>query len=135
MELKHGAAREIALAFGVPPMLLGIPGDNTYANYREANLAFWRQTVLPLVGRFAASFSGWLGPAFGGSAGEGLKLSYDADAVDALGGGARGAVAARQRGGLHHAGREAAGGGVWSGGVGRGSREWGMGNGERQAGG
>ena len=84
MELKHGAAREIALAFGVPPMLLGIPGDNTYANYREANLAFWRQTVLPLVGRFAASFSGWLGPAFGGSAGEGLKLSYDADAVDAL---------------------------------------------------
>ena len=32
MELKHAAAREIALAFGVPPMLLGIPGDNTYAN-------------------------------------------------------------------------------------------------------
>ena len=48
---KHGAAREIALAFGVPPMLLGIPGDNTYSNYREANLAFWRQTVLPLVAR------------------------------------------------------------------------------------
>jgi HK97 family phage portal protein len=36
MEAKHGAAREIALAFGVPPMLLGIPGDNTYANYAEA---------------------------------------------------------------------------------------------------
>ena len=33
IEAKHGAAREIALAFGVPPMLLGIPGDNTYANY------------------------------------------------------------------------------------------------------
>ncbi|MEL7028695.1 MAG: phage portal protein, partial [Pseudomonadota bacterium] len=30
---KHVSAREIALAFGVPPMLLGIPGDNTYANY------------------------------------------------------------------------------------------------------
>ena len=41
------AAREIALAFGVPPMLLGIPGDNTFSNYREANLSFWRQTVLP----------------------------------------------------------------------------------------
>ena len=37
---KHAAAREIALAFGVPPMLLGIPGDNTYANYQEANRAF-----------------------------------------------------------------------------------------------
>jgi phage portal protein BeeE len=34
--LKASAAREIALAFGVPPMLLGLPGDNTYANYKEA---------------------------------------------------------------------------------------------------
>ena len=40
IEAKHGAARDIALAFGVPPMLLGIPGDNTYANYQEANRAF-----------------------------------------------------------------------------------------------
>lgn len=48
---KHSAARDIALAFGVPPMLLGIPGDNTYANYAEANRAFWRQTVLPLTAR------------------------------------------------------------------------------------
>ncbi len=36
MEAKHAAAREIALAIGVPPMLLGIPGDNTYSNYAEA---------------------------------------------------------------------------------------------------
>jgi HK97 family phage portal protein len=80
MQLKHGAAREIALAFGVPPMLLGIPGDNTYANYREANLAFWRQTVLPLVSRFANALGGWLGPAWG----ERLRLSFDADQVEAL---------------------------------------------------
>jgi phage portal protein BeeE len=39
------AAREIALALGVPPMLLGIPGDNTYSNYQEATRSFWR--VLP----------------------------------------------------------------------------------------
>ncbi len=37
IEAKNASAREIALAFGVPPMLLGIPGDNTYANYQEAN--------------------------------------------------------------------------------------------------
>ncbi len=80
LQLKHSAAREIALAFGVPPMLLGIPGDNTYANYREANLAFWRQTVLPLVNRFAQAFSGWLGPAWG----EGLRLGFDTDQVEAL---------------------------------------------------
>lgn len=74
------AAREIALAFGVPPMMLGIPGDNTYANYREANLVFWRQTVLPLVARTARALTTWLAPRFG----DNLRIGYDADAVDAL---------------------------------------------------
>ena len=82
LEAKNGAAREIALAFGVPPMLLGIPGDNTYANYREANLAFWRATVLPLCGRLAEALTSWLGPAYG----DGLRLWYDADQVEALAG-------------------------------------------------
>jgi HK97 family phage portal protein len=78
--MRNAAAREIALAFGLPPMLLGLPGDNTYANYREANLAFWRQTVLPLVSRTAQDLTRWLAPRFG----ENLRVSYDADAVDAL---------------------------------------------------
>lgn len=77
---REVAAREIALAFGVPPMLLGIPGDNTFANYREANLSLWRQTILPLVARTAAALTRWLAPRFGA----GLRLSYDADSVDAL---------------------------------------------------
>jgi hypothetical protein len=45
----HSTAREIALAFGVPPMFLGIPGDNTYSNYAEANRALGH----------------WLGESFG----------------------------------------------------------------------
>ncbi len=80
MEARNGAARDIALAFGVPPMLLGIPGDNTYANYQEANRAFYRLTVLPLVARTARELSAWLGPAFG----EGLRLWFDADQVEGL---------------------------------------------------
>jgi len=64
IEAKNVAAREIALAVGVPPMLLGIPGDNTYSNYQEAQRAFWRQTVLPLVNRTARALSLWLGPSF-----------------------------------------------------------------------
>jgi len=48
-ESKAGAAREIALAFGVPPLLLGLPGDNTFSNYAEANRAFWRQSSLDVV--------------------------------------------------------------------------------------
>lgn len=67
IEAKHAAARDIALAFGVPPMLLGIPGDNTYANLAEANKALWRQTVVPLVVRVAEELSNWLAPAFGGA--------------------------------------------------------------------
>jgi HK97 family phage portal protein len=81
LEAKNAAAREIALAFGVPPMLLGIPGDNTYSNYQEANRAFWRGTVLPLVARVTSSLGAWLAPAFG----EGLRLAYDTDPVEALG--------------------------------------------------
>ena len=80
IELKNGAAREIALALGVPPMLLGIPGDNTYANLAEANRAFWRQTVVPLVRRVADDLGFWLAPAFGG----GLSLVPDLDRVEAL---------------------------------------------------
>ena len=80
MEAKHAAAREIALAFGVPPMLLGIPGDNTYANYQEANRALWRQTVLPLVGRTISAVTQWLAPVFGA----GLRLAVDTDRIEAL---------------------------------------------------
>jgi len=79
-DIRNSAAREIALAFGVPPMLLGIPGDNTYANYREANLAFWRSTVLPLVSRTGSSLTQWLAPKFG----ETLRIGFDTDAIDAL---------------------------------------------------
>ncbi len=62
---KNTAAREIALAFGVPPMLLAIPGDNTYANYKEANLALWRLTVLPLARKTASALERWLKPWLG----------------------------------------------------------------------
>jgi HK97 family phage portal protein len=79
IEGKHAAAREIGLAFGVPPQLLGIPGDATYANYREANVAFWRQTVLPLVGKTAGALTGWLG-----ARSPGLRVEADLEAVPAL---------------------------------------------------
>ena len=81
IEAKNSAAREIALAFGVPPMLLGIPGDNTYANYAEANRVFWRQSVLPLVRRVANSIGRWLQPAFDGE----FELVPILDDVEALG--------------------------------------------------
>ena len=80
LNAKHAAAREIALAFGVPPMLLAIPGDNTYSNYQEANRVFWRQSVLPLAGRIACALTHWLSPVFG----DGLMLAADTDRIEAL---------------------------------------------------
>lgn len=77
--LKGQAAREIALAFGVPPMLLGLPGDNTFANYREANRVLWRQTIVPLgervLGALGQAIDGWLGSG---------ALGVDLDRVVAL---------------------------------------------------
>jgi HK97 family phage portal protein len=80
LEAKHAAAREIALAFGVPPMLLGIPGDNTYANFQEANRVFFRQTVLPLASRVGHAIAQWLAPQFG----DGIRVVIDTDRIDAL---------------------------------------------------
>jgi HK97 family phage portal protein len=77
---KEAAAREIAVAFGVPPMILGIPGDATYANYQEANRAFYRLTVLPLAARVLGALANWLED----FTGEKLELRPDQDQVPAL---------------------------------------------------
>lgn len=79
MELKHSAGREIAMAFGVPPMLLGLPGDATYANYREANRALWRLTVLPLATKILNAIAEGLTSAFGD-----INLRVDMDRIPAL---------------------------------------------------
>ena len=79
IEGNNAAARNIALAFGVPPQLLGIPGDNTYSNYQEARLAFWEDTVIPMVRVIAAEWSRWLGPLFGD-----LELRADFDHIPAI---------------------------------------------------
>jgi HK97 family phage portal protein len=78
-ELKNGAARDVALAFGVPPMILGLPGDNTYANYQEANRALWRLTIVPLAGRIVRGIVGALTAWW-----PGLDLRLDLDGLPAL---------------------------------------------------
>jgi HK97 family phage portal protein len=77
--LKEGAARDIALAFGVPPVLVGLPGDATYANAREAGRALYRQTILPMAARMleglSRMLSDWLGP---------VALAVDTDQLSEL---------------------------------------------------
>ena len=77
--VKEGAARDIALAFGVPPVLVGLPGDATYANAREAGRALYRQTILPMAARILsaieAMLSDWFGP---------VRLAVDTDQLSEL---------------------------------------------------
>lgn len=77
---KEAAAREIAIAFGIPPMMLGIPGDATYANYQEANRAFYRLTVLPMASRVLSKISDWLSD----FTDEHLVIRPDLDQIPAL---------------------------------------------------
>jgi phage portal protein BeeE len=61
-------------------MLLGIPGDNTYANQKEARLALWEQTILPLLDLVLDGLNHWLLPRFGTD----LRLRVDEDGISAL---------------------------------------------------
>ena len=57
----------------------GLPGDNTYSNYREASRALWRLTLLPLAGKILGGISDGLRPWF-----PELSLAVDLDRVPAL---------------------------------------------------
>lgn len=77
---KHLTAREISMAFGVPPMLIGVPGDATFSNYKEARFHLWEDTLLPMLDKVMASFSNWLISPLE----KGLKFAYDIDKIPAL---------------------------------------------------
>ena len=79
IEGRNAAAREIALAFGVPPQLVGVPDAQTYANYAEARLALYEDTVVPLAQAMAGAFARAFGPGFGIAA-----LEPDLDEIPAL---------------------------------------------------
>ena len=77
---KELAAKEIALAFGVPNILVGSMSSATFANYKEARYNFWEETLIPLLNIVAGEFSNWLQMIFKTD----LKLWYDLDSIPAL---------------------------------------------------
>jgi HK97 family phage portal protein len=80
IQSKNSASREIALAFGVPPQLLGINGDNTYSNMQEARLALWEETLIPLLDKLSDSLGSWLSYWYQ----EEIIIDFDRDAISAL---------------------------------------------------
>lgn len=79
LETKFSSARDVALAFGVPPQLLGIPGDATYSNYKEARLAFYEDTVIPLLGLILGAFNPWFEAPF-----DGAYIAPNLDSIPAI---------------------------------------------------
>lgn len=77
---KDMSAREIALAYHVPPQLIGIDGSLTFANFAQARLALYDDAVLPLVFRLRDALNVWLAPRFGAH----VRIEADLDAVEAL---------------------------------------------------
>ncbi|RYE05908.1 MAG: phage portal protein [Rickettsiaceae bacterium] len=80
IESKNSASREIALAFGVPPQLLGINGDNTYSNMQEARLALWEETLIPLLDKLSDALGNWLSHWYN----EEIIVDFDRDAISVL---------------------------------------------------
>ena len=78
--MKNFAARDIALCFGVPSQLVGIPDSNTYSNMQEARLALYEETIIPMLKHIESDLNEWLVPMYG----DDLKLKYLVDDIPAI---------------------------------------------------
>lgn len=77
VESANQSARLIAGVLGIPAQLLGIPGDNTYSNLREARRALFEQTILPLLEMVKVELNNFLGL-------DDIYLDYDADSIPSM---------------------------------------------------
>ena len=80
INLKHMSATDIALCFGVPSQLVGVPDNQTYSNVAEARLALYEETIIPHLKLIQSDLNEWLVPMFS----EDLEFTYDTDAIPAL---------------------------------------------------
>jgi phage portal protein BeeE len=75
------AQRDICAVYNVPPEMIGDSENKTYSTYQEARVAFYQETVLPLMDWLAAELNHWLLPRYGESD---LVLEYDKEGIEAL---------------------------------------------------
>ena len=80
LQQKHMAAKDIALCFGVPSQLIGIPDSQTYANVQEARLALYEETIIPLAKRVESDMNEWISPLFG----DDISICYDFESIPAM---------------------------------------------------
>lgn len=80
LELKNMASRDIALCFGVPSQLVGVPDNQTYNNVAEARLALYEDTIIPLASRIESDLNEYIKPYFQ----EDISIKYDFDSIPAM---------------------------------------------------
>ena len=80
INLKHMSATDIAMCFGVPSQLVGVPDAQTYSNVAEARLALYEETIIPYLRKVESDLNEWLVPMFD----EGIYFEYDVDQIPAL---------------------------------------------------
>ena len=80
IETKNNSARDIAMAFGIQPQLLGIQGDSTYNNMAEARLSFWEDTIVPMTNMILSSLSQWISKSYGRN----IIIEPDLDTISSL---------------------------------------------------
>lgn len=80
IQMKNMTARDIALVFGVPSQLVGVPDNQTYNNVSEARLALYEDTIIPLLKRVESDLNEWLVNDFN----ENVNIQYDIDAIPAM---------------------------------------------------
>lgn len=80
LNAKNTSARDIAKAFGVPPVLLGLPGDATFNNLETAKVSLWEDTILPLADNLLDNLNQHLSPLYG----DNITINFDIDSIQAL---------------------------------------------------
>ena len=83
---RHGAAAEVAAAYGVPLQVIPLPGEQTFANYEQARLSLIEDVVLPLNDDLLDELNRWLVPMFTkkGQHAAPYKIVPDLDGIPAL---------------------------------------------------
>jgi HK97 family phage portal protein len=79
LEGQWDLARQVAITFGVPSMLLGIPGESTYNNFKEAREYFWDTTVMFYLTLLNDEYNNWFFPED-----DNTFIDFDLDDVPAL---------------------------------------------------
>jgi HK97 family phage portal protein len=72
-------ARRIALGYGVPSELIGLPEEKTFSNFQEARQYFWEETVFFYLNYFKGELSNWF---FGED--RSMFLDYNLDQIPAM---------------------------------------------------